>query len=113
MENLNEKDRSKVQTVQGPQLSSTNLILSAVVAICLLAITVSEIVGYYWIDHDGEGVYISLDNRPVPSFAFGILVGTAISLPILEIYSLRGLSPKHLGRLPEFLLCHASGRWGS
>src|SRR5437667_11549009 len=113
MENLNGKERSKVQPVQRPQLSSTYLILSAVVAICLLAITVSEIVGYYWTVYDGEGVYISLDNRPVSSFAFGIFVGTTISLIILEVYSRRGTSPKQLGRLPEFLLCHASGRWGS
>src|SRR5207245_5684046 len=35
-----------------------------------------------------------LDNRPVPSFAFVIFVGTAISLLILEIYSRRGISPK-------------------
>src|SRR5947208_15364346 len=103
MENLNEKERSKVQTVQRPQLSSTNLILSAVVAICLLAITVSEIVGYYWTVYDGEGVYISLDNRPVPSFAFGILVGTAISLLILEIYSRRRTSPKQLATLTRIL----------
>src|SRR3989442_14911313 len=94
MENLDGKERSKVQIVQRPQLSSTNLILSAVVAICLLAITVSEILGYYWTVYDGEGVYISVDNRPVPSFAFGIFAGTAISLLILEIYSRRGISPK-------------------
>src|SRR5437016_905018 len=103
MENLNGKERSKVQTVQRPQLSSTNLMLSAVVAICLLAITVSEIVGYYWTVYDGESVYISLDNRPVPSFAFGILVGTAISLLILEIYSRRGISPKQLCTLTRNL----------
>ncbi len=103
MENIDGKERSKVQIVQRPQLSSTNLILSAVVAICLLAITVSEILGYYWTVYDGEGVYISVDNRPVPSFAFGIFVGTAISLLILEIYSRREISPKQLGTLTRIL----------
>src|SRR5207245_5200343 len=103
MENLNEKDRSKVQTVQRPQLSSTNLILSAVVAICLLAITVSEIVGYYWIVYDGEGVYISLDNRTVHSFAFVIIVRTAISFPIIQIYSLRVILLKNLALLTLLL----------